>query len=397
MARCVKSKRCTRLLPTFLSIYVATFLMILPLLCRDWPYSEYFQSWTREQLIDKASSLNVVRHREAKLYLQQLEPSATLRRYETMRHQPVDITVVVVTIRRMNYQQELGYLTQVVTEFDKLVRREVGGLKMALLVCNTHAGPEPHREAVTLSRYFPTTTRFPIGSFRGAILQSFEKEKEDYVYCLREALLSSTRYVMMVEDDAVPRPQALSVLQHILANRVEGHGSRELAYVKLYFPERWQGYELSVHTLLELLAIGCLGSGVFVGVRALCGAGERGGMGPYPLMAAGALYLTLLAVAVGRQHVEQWRHLSPHFYTLQSAPGCCTPCVLYPATSATRIATHLAGVTCSQHTPLDVAIHRFVADRGDRHFLIQPNLVQHIGLLSSIKGISRSPKEFAFL
>ncbi|KAB0388499.1 hypothetical protein E2I00_014179 [Balaenoptera physalus] len=72
---------------------------------------------------------------------------------------------------------------------------------------------------------------------------SFEKEKQDYVYCLESSLQTyNPDYVLMVEDDPVSEEQIFPALEHLLRARFSEPHLRYALYLKLYHPARLQHY-----------------------------------------------------------------------------------------------------------------------------------------------------------
>lgn len=78
----------------------------------------------------------------------------------------------------------------------------------------------------------------------GVYVCRYEKEKRDYAFCLRQAA-HSVKFVLAVEDDALPMNESLSVLSRLVTghwtSRSDGHIGQWF-YVKLYHPIHLQGY-----------------------------------------------------------------------------------------------------------------------------------------------------------
>ena len=140
--------------------YALTFLVILPILFRNSPFSLYFVGWSKQRLVEKATDVNELKFREAAQYLSGLDKDKSSAFYGSLLQQDaVDLTVAVVTVKRSGGKRSLGYLTQVVAELDKMFKADVH-FKKAMFICNTFAGPGQHEEAEDLARYFPVETRF---------------------------------------------------------------------------------------------------------------------------------------------------------------------------------------------------------------------------------------------
>ena len=344
---------------------------------------------------------NMINLKSDQNYLQHLDTTQIHKFQESGDKLKVtDLAIGVVTIKRMYGKNELGYLTQVMTQFSKVFESDKIFNTKALFICDVYPGPGEHNEAIRLSKQFVRIARFPNASASAAIKDPFEKEKEDYAFCLQKALMYQPKYVLLVEDDTVPRPDLFKVIYHKTGKMSLPLSKDEIGYIKLYYPERWQGYGFEFAKLLELIYIGLAGGLLFLCLSTLhCGF-------PIPsrrcrsirlfIFTVGFIYLTLVGLVIGRQHIIELRRLSETFYALADAPDCCTPAVLYPARSAGKFASHLSTVTCSNNFPLDFALENFMGGIQLKRYLIEPNLFKHIGLVSSTKGISRDLRDFVF-
>ena len=391
-------------------LYFITFIILLPWICSDWPYSIYFSSsWKQEELAKIALSRNEERLQMADNYIARLDFAATLKNYEEMLNvDDVDIAIGVITVRRQYRKDDIGYLTQVMARMDKIFQKDEMFGKKALFICNVHAGPSKHHEAERLGLYFPVSTRFPEGDPASVIMEHFEKEKQDYMYCLEEGMNYRPRYVMLVEDDALPGYNMLAVLRHALESYIEKRWRsgdqvdqhKTWAYLKLYFPEKWQGYASELHPLSELLTLGTIGGIICLLVLQLCPC--RNGRSKYRVFmryrsmafGLGAVYIILFAMFVGRPYMLKMRMISPVLYNVIKAPGCCTQSILYPAYVIPDLLDHLHNVKCTASMPVDLAIDDFVSVKSSKRYLIEPNLFTHIGYISSIKGPSPDPALF---
>ena len=68
-----------------------------------------------------------------------------------------------------------------------------------------------------------------------------------------------------------------------------------------------------------------------------------------------------------------------------TAPACCTPANVYPRPSLRRLTRLLAEVTCGPDQPLDFALVDVVKSAGLEALYLQPNIVKHIGAISSLR------------
>jgi len=91
----------------------------------------------------------------------------------------------------------------------------------------------------------------------------YEKEKHDYAFCLRQAA-HNVKYVLIVEDDALPMNESLSVLSRLVTghwtSRPDSHIAAQRFYVKFYHPIHLQGYNASFKAAILFFAISCSSS-----------------------------------------------------------------------------------------------------------------------------------------
>lgn len=378
-------------------LYAVTFLVILPVISKDLVYSVYRSSSLTRDLLQKKLLLdNAIAVKASEHYLSTMTPGIS--------HFPstAKLVIVVITVRRFNGAEPVGYLTRVVTSLHRLLSEDHVSLQdRFLLICDAHAGPGMHEEADNLRRHFYSVKRFPNGSAEASIMNPFEKEKQDYIFCLQQALNFLPEFVLVVEDDALPRNDLFPVMRHLMKRLQDPdhHVKRTevLSYVKLYYPERWQGYSFELQKMCELLGLFAFGATVFAAGQLYLSRQRRlrswtteNWKTPF----LGGLYLVIVAIAVGRQHLLELKRVFPSSYSMVSAPECCSPSILYPSKSAGHIVLYLETVTCSHSMPLDIALDTYTSTRSLTAYLVVPNVFRHIGFISTMKGLSNYPEEF---
>lgn len=263
-------------------------------------------------------------------------------------------------------------------------------------ICNVDFDPESYHEANNLSSIVQVVNRFNKTS--PPLVHVLEKEKQDYTFCINESLKFSPRYSLIVEDDAIPRDDFFKVVNHVVLEHLEYRSRRgdhekvneTVLYVKLYHPERLLGYiNLEPDRLTELFGIGfILGTLTMLMyeyfVISKLTLSYCQGVFMYCMF---VLYFMLLAVCIGRPHIVEMRRVfSPFFYSFMRAPECCTPAMLFPAKGAKLVVQYLDSVKCSKGYGKDMALESFRTSRRDfKTYLVQPNLVSHIGLYSSLR------------
>ena len=88
-----------------------------------------------------------------------------------------------------------------------------------------------------------------------------------------------------------------------------------------------------------------------------------------------------LSIFCYRQHVVQWRRILPQLYGWKPAPGLGTVATVYNRTNLVKIVSYLR--TSPYSGPLDLQISKYRREIGLAGFLLEPNLVRHIGSQSS--------------
>ncbi|XP_078092402.1 post-GPI attachment to proteins factor 4 [Mustelus asterias] len=388
----VSRRRLLRCLPRpwaqLLLLYLLTFGVLLPLLCHRRRHSRYFwRSAHLQRLTAESLESSRARGQEAVRYFRETEPGEAEGPGlgAPPGKGPQLVVAIVTTVREQG--ADYHYYLQVAAEFHRLLRGCAWCRGHRLLACNVHLRPQEHWEALAASRLIPVVQRFA-GGGADRSGNRFEKEKQDYLYCLREALLTySAQHVLLVEDDALPGHDFFQVLRDLLERRLTAPQARDALYVKLYHPERLQGYlNPEPMRILEWLGLGAVCGALLSAIYRLL-TGHYSAL-TFVLLAS---YAMLLAELGGRHYLLEARRLSPQLYALVPATECCTPAMLYSAPAARRVLAYLEGVQCRSGYAKDTALYALLRERGERAYVLEPNLVTHIGLYSTLRGIIAQP------
>ena len=172
---------------------------------------------------------------------------------------------------------------------------------------------------------------------------------------------------------------------------------RNWAILKLFYPEKYQGWGNEFHLIAELLGLSVTG-GLVLTMLVYCGETLVGGSKQVNwllLIICSILFTMYILVSTGRPHWLAARKISVHLSSVVSAPGCCIPATLFPHNHLDRLIEYLEAVQCNQLFPIDLALDKFADDRGLQKLLVIPNLVKHIGFVSSLPGKGwKNSKEF---
>ncbi|XP_061488840.1 post-GPI attachment to proteins factor 4 [Rhineura floridana] len=366
----------------FLALTVVTFGVLAPLACqqllhsyfymRRWYLSPMSQDFLRQNQEDGLSALR---------YFERLPAPNSSEQLASGVSRPW-LLITIITVKR---RPEFHYVLQVASRFHLLLQ-ECGPpcRHHQLLLCNVEADPSRHWDAKQLAGFFAVVNRYGSGEKLELSLNQFEKEKQDYVYCLEKSLQAyDPEYVLLVEDDAVPEEEIFSVLHHLLQVRFTKPHLRNALYVKLYHPERLQHYiNPEPMRILEWLGIGMFWGSLLGFVYAWVS--SRSSL-TWPIVLFFALYSMLLVELVGRHYLLELRRLAPPLYNIVPVTECCTPAMLFSAPSARRTLGYLKELRCRPGFAKDIALYSLLRAKGEQAFVVEPNLVRHVGMFSSVR------------
>jgi hypothetical protein len=363
-------------------VFVLTFSVGLPVLCGTWPYSAYY----RGEGVGSSSSSANDDDSSALAYLSQMETAQQQPEEEDGRR-PF-LLVTIVTVRR----EGQFYLSRVVARLHQLLSKynneqhagNDDAFVIRAMICNVNDDPQLHREALHLQRIFPLVQRrdqLPV-----AIHNLMDKEKEDYIFCLNAS--RSADYILILEDDAVPLDDLLPVTRRFIDyfNQQRSRRRADFFYVKLYHPERLQNYlQPEPWRIAEWLAVSVLS--VYL-LQVVFGFRLR-------RHSFWLVYLMALIECLGRPHLLQLKRwmlarlvADPAAgYHLLQATECCTPAMLFSNASAATASAFLSSITCRKGYAKDTALYLHSRQSGGRlqSFVVEPNLVQHIGRVSTLR------------
>ncbi|XP_003972260.2 post-GPI attachment to proteins factor 4 [Takifugu rubripes] len=361
-----------------------TFCVVLPLCGHRLLYSYFFiRSMYLDSMSDQALQRSLRQGQDDLNFWQKV--SAEPAMFKNISLNP-DLLVTIVTARR-NEGRDFHYLLQVMRQLS-VILHSCGGQRCAeVLVCDVESGPQENQDSSLLEAHFKVIRRSPEEQLRSwEKINTFEREKRDYVFCLRKGWnLLKPRNIVVLEDDALPTPDFFSVVTNLLSRRF----ARYTLYVKLYHPERLQRYwNPEPYRLLEWVGLGLVLATVLL-------------LNPcrftFTLSWAHLLFFTLYFMAVtellGRHYLLEVRRLLPQFYAVSPATECCTPAMLFPGNSSLRVAEYLDASFCTKGNAKDTVLYQLMKKLpGEPAHSVEPNLVTHIGAFSSVRPNPSRPK-----
>ncbi|XP_055762800.1 transmembrane protein 246 [Salvelinus fontinalis] len=373
-----------------LALCIITFGIVLPLCCHRLLYSYYYiKSMYLNDMSDQFLAESYERGQEALEFWEASRSTTGSPGFSNIA-KGSELLITVVTARRTE-GKEFHYLLQVMQRLVSLLRGCGEGRRCAeVLVCDVESGPLDNEDAALLESQFLVVRRSLEEQWKNqAHVNTFEKEKRDYVYCLRKGWeLARPKNLMVLEDDALPRADFFAVIQDLLSRRFALH----TLYVKLYHPERLQRYwNPEPYRILEWVGLG------LVGATALLLILSHGTPFSFSLSTTHLLFLTLYIMVTvelaGRHYLLEARRLSPQLYAVSPATECCTPAMLFPGNSSLRAAEYLDGSFCVKGNAKDMVLYQMARTiTGERAHSIEPNLVSHIGAFSSVRANPSRPR-----
>ena len=338
-------------------LFLILHLVILPKICKNVVYSVYFEPDYKRPVEEIINNYHI-------LDIKNDLPDA-------------NIAVLVITSKR-----ETSYLNRTLLSLFKEISRSEE--KHPTFICS--ADPD-HGELNEL--FVPASVKVLQPCLNSACHKFEVKEREkkyvrDFVACHRdmlEELKNDVKYVLCLEDDVALMDNFFPTLSSILSFR----GSRLITNpwldIKLYVMPRMKGFAFDIMPLVELLAMSCLL--VFFLDSAI---------GSLPFIEnprksfSKFLFMFILCIctvlAISRQGITHWRRIHPQFYAWRPVPNFGTPAVLYNRLYLEEALKHLE----ANKDALDISISRFRRKNKLAGFLLEPNLVRHLGIKSSLGG-----------
>ncbi len=375
----------TRILITFtiLCIYIFLAVFLVPYVGKSLAFSIYYTS-SRSADVVKNLAENAIRVNKAKQILKEFHSKYSGYQFPTRAVMQPEFCFVIISVSRPANTQ---YLTQVVASLVP----QIVDTNYVFTVYNAE-GPT-HLEAVNLSRIVPVETH----TTHSATKSKFVKEKEDYTSVLEWCLGKGAKFAVILQDDALPPRYFIDRMKFILQHRVSAD-TRKWAFLKLYYPEKWEGWAKEWRIILELILssilVGAILTAVTFIIQFMIVKISLTALDSCVRLLFSFLLVLYVLLALGRPHWLALRNVSPHFSSVVPSPGCCIPAVIYPQAHLSSLVSYLKDTKASRAFPLDLALDKFAEEKSLDGLLVVPNLVKHIGFVSSLGKGWKAPKEF---
>ncbi|XP_060604915.1 post-GPI attachment to proteins factor 4-like [Ruditapes philippinarum] len=412
---------CFQLVTLVSSRHVRLFILMIVILCSivpffaiDMPFSKLYERYhTQSETLNCAKKFNSLRLSKALKYFNESYSKTPSSFYiERSRREP-EIVVCIITVSRSNSRHETGYLIQTSSVIDSIIKSDTTFKNTLLFVCNVDRNPNKHFDAMFVQSYVPYVNKYGYNSFgKTFYINNFtsnhsdasrRREFEDYIFCLNVSKSFGSPYVLMLEDDVLPYKNVFQILHYTIKQHNLQHSEhlgkkvvpgREFAFLKLYYPERWQGFANEFDKILELFSIGSLGGALMLSVVFLFPSNSGLSYSLKLFYFIFGAFMTMMSVLIiGRHNVISLRRILPQLFVFKPTPGCCTPAMFYSSSVLNDLMYHLMF-----HSDInkDLAINDFIKQNDIPGYILEPNLFRHIGMYTSLTDAYKPPVEFIF-
>ena len=325
--------------------------------------------------------------------------------------------------------------------------------RFVITLCENNNTNEQISEGIELIRRLLPI--FIVNSRSESLVNTYEREKQAHLQCILANFQSfpNTNYLLLLQDDAEPISenfyyQLLSLIDNRIKQQWPLNGRRQQpAFIKIYHP-RWliSYFHPSFYIVVQLFATSLFLTlflfACFYLCQIICQVSQNNyrhqfvKFTKYILFFNGIsfkknhninqlqwqynsrlsynnqfflpqlisnnrkmfyfmfyyLLVTLILILLDHSNVSwTWRSLHPSFYAIYSAPSCCLPGVLYFRQTYVQVTQYLISVKCHKKYAIDTAFDDLPKRTHLQTFLVEPNLVHHIGLYSRLRKAYINP------
>lgn len=378
-----------------LIVTLTTFNVVLPRLLSNLGYSKYFtrDSGRENVMFTKETQRNT----EAMEYFRKLDLEMMQNSHHSLPEKP-SLSILIPTTKRRKSHYLIQVTARLVQEYTQITRitRNI----KEITIVNNNDPTFRHDDAIFLSHYVTvinnTKTDTDIGDF-------YTKQCKDMTQTLSYGIESQSDFILVLEDDSLPLKGFMNRLDDIMTRLVhmKRRNISEIALVKLYFPDKWYGYEYQLDDLVEIIT--CAGvlscattTLIYLLLRKCTLLKHKHSKIFFSLLFVYLIiYFAVIIYSVGRVHwIELFRTVCPKYQTFLPAPRCCTPAVLYPRLFAMALQKN---IECTTHYPYDFALDDTVKRKNLKQYLVFPNMLTHIGYESSSPSKRNKLSEYMFM
>lgn len=316
------------------------------------------------------------------------------------KNESTDLLIVIIAMTPVKKSIENGSITREMFQIQTLASalKELNNSLTAIFkssavtICNVNIPPKANALAQRYSGLIDTFYR----NLTHVSDNTYDKEKEDYRFCLEQASSKyQPKYILVLEDDVTMKTGSLMTLSYLLGNIVHHLHEPSWISIKLYHPKKWLGYGRELSQILELVATALFAGSILRCSLQVC----KFNLGAKRLsQMLYQLFFICLSLAtcliLGRQNVFRWRSYFHFTHSLVKAQGCCTQAVLYNHAHLPKLLRYLSSVKSSESMPVDLALDEFADLYGLKQYMVEPNLCNHVGFLSTFDKDTHSAVDF---
>ena len=325
--------------------------------------------------------------------------------------------------------------------------------RFVITLCeNNNTSEEISEDIELIRRLLPV---FIVNSRSESLMNAYEREKQAHLQCILANFQSfpNANYLLLLQDDAEPISesfyyQLLSLIDNRIKQQWPLNGRRQQpAFIKIYHP-RWliSYFHPSFYIATQLIATSLFLTlflfACFYLCQTICQVSQNNYRDqidaftkynyffyvvlfkknhnmnqvqwqcnsrlPYnnqfflpQLISSNTkpfhftfyfLLVTLILILLDHSNVSwTWRSLHPSFYAIYPAPSCCLPAVLYFRQTHVQVTQYLISIKCHKKYAIDTALDDLPKRTQLQTFLVEPNLVHHIGLYSRLRRAYINP------
>ncbi|CAF0806640.1 unnamed protein product [Rotaria sp. Silwood1] len=299
--------------------------------------------------------------------------------------------------------------------------------RFVITLCENNNTNEQTSDSIELIRRLLPV--FIINTLSEFLINTYEREKQAYLQCLLANFQSfpNANYLLLLQDDAEPiNKNFYNQLLSLIDNRIKqqwplnGH-RKQPAFIKIYHP-RWliSYFHPSFYIIIQLIATSLFLTLVFficfysyqITIRKKYNINQiqwqsysRSSLNNHIFLSnlitnnIKLFYfifyfflITLVLILLDHSNVSwTWRSLHPSFYSIYPAPSCCLPGVIYFRQTYIQVIEYLNSITCDKNYAIDTAFDDLPKRTHLQTYLVEPNLVHHIGLYSRLRKMYINP------
>jgi hypothetical protein len=309
------------------------------------------------------------------------------------------LSISIITLSRENNlteSEQPHYLLQTVAALIKLINRlDQNYFEIYLSICNVDLNPKTYVDMNYIPEWITIFQRDK--EKRQSFKNRYEKEREDYVFCMKKVLEHNASFLLILEDDALPHQDLFNVMKKELFENdqceLKKDKFKDLFYVKLHtnswdlnFVRLWRwtkflfftGFDLG--KVFELMIIS-----LFLDVLIIVALKKYSKLQlSYHMSFILFIYIAWVLNVIGRQNISiVRRYILGITHEMSDATGGSLVATFYPRASAEATVQYLNSVECDKSYPKDVALNRLARKHWQQLLLIEPPLFTHIGYHST--------------